>query len=78
MGVASLVLGILSIVFCWVPCVGWLAVVPGIIGIILGGAGIATGGQDKGCAIAGLILSILATIFAIWWVLVLGAAAAAV
>ena len=80
MGVASLVLGILAVIFCWVPCVGQFAIVPGILGIILGGVGIARAakkGTGKGCAIAGLVLGIIATAFAAWWVFVLGAGAAA-
>lgn len=80
MGVASLVLGILSIIVCWVPCVGQFAIVPGILGIILGGVGIAKAakkGTGKGCAIAGLVLSIIATAFAAWWVFVIAAGATA-
>ncbi len=81
MGVASLVLGILAIIVCWVPCVGWCAIVPGILGIILGGVGIAKAakkGTGKGCAVAGLVMSIIATAFSIFWVFVIGAGASAV
>lgn len=80
MGVASLVLGILSIIVCWVSCVGQFAIVPGIVGIILGGVGIAKAakkGTGKGCAIAGLVLSIISTAFAAWWVFVLAATSSA-
>lgn len=61
MAVASLVLGIVGVVFGLIPGVGWLGVVLGIIGIILG----ALGRKDpakKGMATAGLVLSIIAVI----------------
>jgi len=80
MGVASLVLGIVSIVFCWIPCVGNLCCIPALIGIILGACGIGVAkkhnGEGKGVAIAGFVLSIIAFIFSIFWILVFGAAAA--
>ena len=80
MGVASLVLGIVSIVFCWIPCVGNFAFLPGVIGIILGGCGIHVAkkrnGEGKGVAIAGLVLSIIAVIFSLLWIFVFAAAAA--
>ena len=57
-GVASLVLGIISIVFCWVP---FLALVGGVVGIVLSVK------QRKefpnGIATAGLITSIIGTVF---------------
>lgn len=65
MAVASLVLGILSIIlsFC-TPAVQWLGAILGIVGIVLGAlngnmqnAGIAKGG--KICSIIGLILNIV-------------------
>jgi hypothetical protein len=65
MGVASLVLGIASIVFCWVPILGLVA---GIVGLILAikqrkesPNGIATGGLVT--SIIGLVLSVIYTIF---------------
>lgn len=57
MGVASLVLGIISVVW---SCLGgtWLSAVVGIIGVILGAVGKKKGAS---CATAGLVLSIIGT-----------------
>jgi hypothetical protein len=81
MAVAGLVFGILAIVIAFVPCIGILAIIPAILGIIFSIVGLVKSrktGQGKGMAVAGLILSILAII----WVpvlvfLILGGAAAA-
>ena len=64
MSVASLVLGILSLVFCWVPILCWI--LP-ILGIVFGAVGIKKTPNKKGMAIAGLVLSI--TALAIWFVI---------
>ena len=58
MGIASLVLGIISVVW---SCFGgtWLSSVIGIVGIILGAVGKKKGAN---CAAAGLVLSIIGTV----------------
>ncbi|MCR5768320.1 MAG: DUF4190 domain-containing protein [Lachnospiraceae bacterium] len=55
MGIAGLVLGILSLVLCWVPV---LDIIFAIAGIILSAIGIARNSK-KGCGIGGLITSII-------------------
>ena len=58
MAVASLVLGIVALVFSFIG-LGWLSVIIGIVGIILG----ALGRKDeskKGMATAGVVMSIIA------------------
>ena len=71
MGVASLILGIFAVILCWIPVVNWLGIILGVVGIILGAIGISKAkknGQGKGTAVAGLVLSIVATaIAAIAW-----------
>jgi hypothetical protein len=80
MAVAGLVLGIVSFVISFIPCVGLLAILPAILGIIFSIIGISkakTTGQGKGMAIAGLILSILAIAWVpIYILLIVGGAAA--
>ena len=71
MGVASLVLGIVAIIISFIPCLGIYALVPSIIGLLLGLFGIisackANPPKGKGLAIAGFVLSIIATIVAGW------------
>ncbi len=66
-GIASLVLGIVSIVFCWVPVVG---LVSGILGIIFSVKQRKI--SQNGIAIAGLVTSIiglvLSALYSIFWV----------
>ncbi len=60
MAVAGMVLGILGLVLCWLPFVGWACA---LVGIILGALGMSKanklGGKGKGMAVAGLICGIL-------------------
>ena len=72
LGVAGFVTGLLGLIFCWVPAFG---VVLALLGVILGGVGIATGrkkGAPIGLAVSGLVLGIVALIPA---VVILSAAA---
>ena len=61
MGIASLVLGILSTGFCWCLYgnINWICAVMGITGIVLGS--IARKQRQK-CAVAGLALSIVGSV----------------
>lgn len=61
MAVASLVLGIISLVFACIPGTGWLGGIIGVVGIILG----ALGRKDpakKGMATGGLVCSIIGAV----------------
>jgi len=58
-------MGILSLVFCWVPV---FPIVLALIGLLLSGAGMASAnstGSSKGQATAGLVMCIIALIPAI-------------
>lgn len=63
MAVASLVLGICSLVFPFIG-LGWLSVLIGIIGIILGALGRKAEGK-KGIATAGMVMSIISVVLGI-------------
>jgi hypothetical protein len=69
LAVAALVLGIIAVVFCWVPFLNVLSVLLGLIGLGLGVPGLigAVRGRrsGKGMAIAGVILSLVAVVAAI-------------
>ncbi len=68
MAVAGMVLGILAIVFSFIPLVGiFLAIPCGGVGLILSAVALARRkeGQGKGMALAGLILSIVAIVLSI-------------
>lgn len=78
MGVASLVLGIVSLVFGFIPFCGIIAIIPAFIGLILGivdAVKKSKSQEPKGMAIAGIVLSVIAIVVIAWWVLVVAAAA---
>lgn len=79
MGVAALVLGIISLIIGFIPLCGAIALVPAIVGLILGIVDIVKKskeeGAKKGLAIAGTVLSAIAICIIIWWVFIFGAAA---
>ena len=68
MGIAGLVLGIISVVIGgFIPSVGWLGLIVGIVGIIL--AAIACKKEKKGINTAGLVLSIIGTALClVFWI----------
>lgn len=75
MGIASLILGIVSIVIGFIPLCGAIAIFPAIVGIILGIVEIVLKtkkGEKKTMGIVGLILSVVAVIFIVFWIFVLG------
>lgn len=64
MGVAALVLGIVSLVCIIIPMAGLLGGILGIVGVILGALGRKAAPEGKtGLATAGLVCSIIGTIF---------------
>jgi hypothetical protein len=61
-GTAGFVCGLLGLILFWIPIVG---LVLGVLGVIMGGAGISAGnkyGARTGLAVAGLVLGIIALI----------------
>lgn len=74
MGVASLVLGIVSVIIGFVPICGTIAFIPAIIGLILGIVDIVKKSKSqeaKGLAIAGTVLSSIAIlIIGYYWIVV--------
>ena len=77
MGIAALILGIISLIIGFIPLCGSIAIFPAIIGIILGIVDIvlkSKKGEKKGISIAGLVLSAIATVVIIFWVFVFGVA----
>lgn len=65
MGVAALVLGIISIVMSFIPFCNYFLIIPALVGIILGICDIIgkrKKGEKRGIGIAGLILSIISIV----------------
>lgn len=73
MGIAALVLGIVSLVISFIPFCGTWAVIPAVVGLVLGIIDWVKKGkakEPKGKAVAGTICSGLAVIvIIIWWIL---------
>ncbi len=67
MAIAALVLGILGLVLSFVPCLGMYAMPLTILAIILGGLGMKKV-QGKGMSIAGLVMGVIGTLVAGWWI----------
>lgn len=69
LGTAALVLGIIGVVFCWVPFTGWalniLAIIFGAVGRKRAVTGQAT---NKSSAVAGLVLGVVG--LAVWIVII--------
>ena len=75
MAVASLVLGIVSIVFSFIPAVDLFGGILGIVGIVLGALG-RKSPDKKGMATAGLVCSIIGTVLClIFYIACVGCAA---
>lgn len=65
LGVASLITGIITLVFAVIPCLGVMAIIPGIITLVLASVGLSRSGENnsrRGLFIAGLVIGIVATL----------------
>lgn len=65
LGIAALITAIITFVLAVIPCVGLIAVIPGIIAIVLASVGLSQASRDnspRGLLIAGLIIGILASL----------------
>ena len=75
LGVAALITAIITFVFAVIPCVGLMAVIPGIIAIVLASVGLSQAARNnspRGILVAGLIIGIVATIISISQIFVAG------
>ena len=73
LGVAGLVLGILSLFMAFIPCVGVIAIGPGVIAIVLSIVGLVQANKNngaKGINIAALVISAIGTIIACLWLFI--------
>jgi uncharacterized membrane protein YgaE (UPF0421/DUF939 family) len=62
LGIAALITAILTFVLAVIPCVGLIAIIPGIIAIVLGSVGLSQANRNNsphGVALAGLIIGII-------------------
>lgn len=75
LAIASMVLGITSIVPGW--CIPYLPFILGLIGVILGGVSLSKKQGGKGMAVAGLVTSIISLIIYLILFIVVGASLSA-
>jgi len=69
LGIAGLVLGIITLIISFIPCIGVWAILPGIVAIVLSAIGFAQANKAnaaKELVIAALIISIIGTAIASW------------
>ncbi len=75
LGIAALITAIITFVLAVIPCVGLIAIIPGIISIILATVGLShasrTDGQ-RGLPLAGLIIGIIASLISLSQIFVAG------
>lgn len=75
LGVAALITAIITFVFAVIPCVGLMAVIPGIIAIVLASVGLSQAARSdspRGILVAGLIIGIVATMISVSQIFVAG------
>ena len=82
MGIAGMVLGIIAIVFVWIPLIGPFIAIPCIaVGLPLSGVAIYQGkqrGTGIGMAVAGLVTCLVALVIIIIAIVIVGALIAAI
>ncbi|RXQ94935.1 DUF4190 domain-containing protein [Ancylomarina salipaludis] len=72
-GVAGLILGILCLFMAFIPCIGVIAIGPGVIAIVLSIVGLVQANNNNGARginIAALVVSALGTLIACVWLFV--------
>ncbi len=69
MGIASMVIGIVSAIFSFIPCVNIYALIPSIVGLVLGIVDVVLKKKNNvggiGMGVAGIVLNGIAVILAI-------------
>lgn len=76
MGVAGFVCGLVGLLFSFIPFIGLISWPLVIIGVVLSGIGLNYANQgradNKGMAIAGLVVSIIGLVICILWAVAIG------
>ena len=78
MGLAAMIIGIIAVVLGFIPFCGYFAILPAIVGLILGILDVkkkSNAQQPKGIGMAGIVLNAVALIVILLWTLVIGAGA---
>ena len=66
LSIIGLVLGVLALLFSFIPCLGYYALWPGVVAVILSAIGLATSTAAKQVPIIALVVSVLCCGIAYW------------
>lgn len=75
LGIAALITAVITFVLAVIPCVGLIAIIPGIIAIILASVGLSQASRNsspKGVLLAGLIIAVIASMISFSQIFVAG------
>lgn len=75
LGIAALITAIITFVMAVIPCIGIIAIIPGIIAIVLAGIGLSQASRSdspRGVSIAGMIIAVIASLIAFSQIFVAG------
>jgi hypothetical protein len=75
LGIAALITAVITFVLAVIPCIGLIAIIPGIIAIILAAVGLshaARNNSPRGVLIAGLIIAVIASMISFSQIFVVG------
>lgn len=80
MGIASMVIGIVAAILGFIPYCNFFAIIPAIVGLVLGIVDVAKKSKlnvPKGMGVAGIVLNSVAIVIILLWVFIIGAFTAA-
>jgi hypothetical protein len=75
LGIAALITAVITFVLAVIPCVGLIAIIPGIIAIVLASVGLSQASRNnspRGVLVAGLIIAIIASMISFSQIFVVG------
>jgi hypothetical protein len=75
LGIAALITAIVTFVLAVIPCVGIIALIPGIIAIVLASVGLSQASRNdspRGVLVAGLIIAVVATLISFSQIFIAG------
>lgn len=75
LGIAALITAIVTFVLAVIPCIGLIAIIPGIIAIVLASVGLSNAAKSdspRGILLAGLIIAVIASLISFSQVFVAG------
>ncbi len=75
LGIAALITAVITFVLAVIPCVGLIAIIPGIIAIVIASVGLSQASRNnspRGVLVAGLIIAIIASMISFSQIFVVG------